>query len=468
MLFNSLHFLVFLPVVLVLYYLLKHQYRWVLLFVASSYFYSVFYPPYLLILYAIILVDYSAGLGMERTTGFPRKLILLVSIVANIGLLSYFKYYNFFIDAANDTYAALGWEGNFKHLAIILPIGLSFHTFQSLSYTIEVYWKRQKAERHIGYFANYVLFFPQMVAGPIERYASLGEQLHIKQVLNYDNIANGLRLILYGLFIKMCVADNLAPLANQLYSNPGNVTTASTWIGLVAFAIQIYADFYGYSTIAIGAGRCMGIKMMDNFRQPYFATGIQSFWQRWHISLSTWFRDYVYIPLGGSRVSTARWMLNILAVFALSGFWHGANYTFIIWGLAHATLYFIEYFLHKTPLLPFTKTFSGRAIGGVITFTAVTLVWVFFRAADMTQAKLVFESAFGIAQTAEVIIEPTLWQLLPVAVFIVFEALIYGKRFEEWAGSYSVAIRWSTYAILAFCIVLFSGIQTYPFIYFQF
>lgn len=468
MLFNSLHFLVFLPVVLVLYYLLKHQYRWVLLFVASSYFYSVFYPPYLLILYAIILVDYSAGIGMEKATGHWRKLILLISIVANIGLLSYFKYYNFFVGAANDMYAALGWNKTHQTIAIILPIGLSFHTFQSLSYTIEVYWKRQKAERHIGYFANYVLFFPQMVAGPIERYASLGEQLHIKQVFKYDNIANGLRLVLYGLFIKMCVADNLAPLADQLYTNPGNTTTASAWIGLVAFSIQIYADFYGYSTIAIGAGRCMGIKMMDNFRQPYFASGIQSFWQRWHISLSTWFRDYVYIPLGGSRVKTARWMLNILAVFALSGFWHGANYTFIIWGLAHATLYFIEYFLHKTPLLAVAKTPAGQWIGGIITFTAVTLIWVFFRAADMAQAKLVLQSAFGVAKTAEVVIEPTVWQLIPVAVFLVFEALIYGKRFEEWAGSYSVAIRWSTYAILAFCIVLLSGIQTYPFIYFQF
>lgn len=468
MLFNSIHFLCFLPVVLVLYYALKHQYRWILLFAASSYFYSVFYPPYLLILYFIILVDYFAGRGMEKTEGFKRKAILMISIIANVGLLSYFKYYNFFITSANDIALVLGKQPNFNTIKTILPIGLSFHTFQSLSYTIEVYWKRQKAEHHLGYFANYVLFFPQMVAGPIERYASLGNQLHIKQVFNYDNISNGLRLILYGLFVKMCVADNMATIAEQLYANPGKVTTTSTWIGLFAFSVQIYADFYGYSTIAIGAGRCMGIKMMDNFRQPYFASGIQNFWQRWHISLSTWFRDYVFIPLGGSRVKTGRWMLNILAVFALSGLWHGANYTFIIWGLAHATLYFIEYFLHKTPLLAVTKTTAGRWVGSIITFVAVTLVWVFFRAADIKQAGEVFKTAFSSLAGADVTIEPTFWQLLPLGVFIIFEILIAGKRFEQWAGSYAMPVRWATYAVLAFCIILLSGIQSYPFIYFQF
>jgi alginate O-acetyltransferase complex protein AlgI len=462
MLFNSLHFLIFFPIVTLLYYLLKHKYRWILLFIASTCFYSAFFLPYIFILYFIIIIDYICGILIENSKNKAKFFWLLFSIISNIGLLFYFKYYNFFVDVFE------AYLPNIKHLDILLPIGLSFHTFQSLSYTIEVYKGKQKAEKHIGYFANYVLFFPQMVAGPIERYDSLGKELRTKHVFKFKNISNGLRLILYGLFVKMCIADNLAPLVNEFYNNPTQYYSLSAWLALVAFSIQIYADFYGYSTIAIGAARLLGINLMDNFKQPYFATNFYQFWQRWHISLTTWFRNYVFFPMGGSYVNAFRWIINVLLVFSLSGFWHGANYTFIIWGFLHGLFYLIEKGFSN--LIPDTlaKNKIFLAVGAIITFILVTFIWVFFRAENLEKAILVLNQCIIYSVEAKKELLFSYQTMAMLMVFIFFEVSIYKSRFDTFLQKQNLFIRWAIYVLFAFCLLLFSGIQSYQFIYFQF
>lgn len=462
MLFNSLHFLIFFPIVTLFFYLLKQKYRWILLFLASTYFYSAFFLPYILILYFIIIIDYGCGILIEKYQGKAKLFWLLFSIISNIGLLFYFKYYNFFIDVFGTHFP------NIKHIDIILPIGLSFHTFQSLSYTIEVYKGNQKAEKHLGYFANYVLFFPQMVAGPIERYDSLGKELRSNHVFNYENISNGLRLILYGLFVKMCIADNLAPLVNEFYLNPTQYYSSSAWKALVAFSIQIYADFYGYSTIAVGAARLLGINLMDNFKQPYFATSFYVFWQRWHISLTTWFRNYVFFPMGGSYVNVFRWIINILFVFALSGFWHGANYTFIIWGFLHGLFYILEKGFVKLVPTSITKNKIGMLIGAVITFVLVTLIWVFFRAENFDKAVMVLKQCFIYSFDAKSNLLISIQTISMLVVFLTFEISIYKSRFDLFLQKQKTGVRWVIYLLFAFSILLFSGIQSFQFIYFQF
>ena len=287
MLFNSLQFFIFLPVVTLLFYLLPFRFRWILIFVASCYFYMALIPKYILLLFFIILVDYISALTIEQTRGKLKTFFLVFSIASNLGLLCFFKYYNFFDSNLESLFRHLHLSYERIPLQLILPIGLSFHTFQSMSYTIEVYRGNQKAERHLGYFANYVLFFPQMVAGPIERYSSLGNELKKNNTPLYENFSNGLRLILFGLFIKMTIADNIAPVVNQVYENPSQFNSIDILSVIFLFSFQIYADFYGYSTIAIGCARLLGVNIMDNFKTPYLSRSISEFWQRWHISLSS-------------------------------------------------------------------------------------------------------------------------------------------------------------------------------------
>ena len=468
MLFNSLHFIFFLPVVVLVYYLLAHKYRWILLFTASSYFYSVFYFPYVFVLYAVILIDYVCGLVIERSEGRKRWWWLVISIISNIGLLSYFKYTNFFIDMFNETAPWVHISKHIKNLDIILPIGLSFHTFQSLSYTIEVYRNKQKAEKHIGYFANYVLFFPQMVAGPIERYERLGNELRISQQLSYDNVSHGLRLILYGLFVKMCIADNLAPLVDEVYQAPLSYYSSSVWMAMIAFAIQIYADFYGYSTVALGAARMLGIHLMDNFKQPYFATGIQDFWKRWHISLSTWFRDYVFFSMGGSKVKVFRWIINILFLFAISGFWHGANYTYIIWGLLHGIAYLLDKGISNLIPTQIKQLKFYSILSMLLTFTVVVIIWVFFRAKDLKSSLSILKQSTGYGFEANIHLQVSWIPLFMLGLFILIEIAIINTRFDNWLASKKISIRWSIYIVLILCLLLFSGIKSIPFIYFQF
>ena len=320
MLFNSFEFALFFPIVTILYFLLPHKHRWWLLLAASAYFYMVFVPSYILILGVTIVVDYFAGILIEREQSPKRKkYFLLASLIANIGFLAFFKYFNFLNTNIDALANLIGWNYSLPNLEIILPIGLSFHTFQAMSYTIEVFRGNQKVERHFGIYALYVMFYPQLVAGPIERPQNMLHQFHEEHSFDYQRVTDGLKLMTWGLFKKVVIADRLAPLVSEYYNNPQGFSGPELALGTVLFAVQIYGDFSGYSDIAIGAAQVMGFKLMTNFKRPYWALSISEFWKRWHISLSTWFRDYLYIPLGGNRVPFWRWQFNLLNVFLVSG-----------------------------------------------------------------------------------------------------------------------------------------------------
>ena len=469
MLFNSLHFLLFLPIVIILYYLLSFKHRWILIFFASCYFYMALIPSYILILFFLICIDYLSALIIERLQGRLRKVVLAVSILANISLLAFFKYFNFANENMTWLLQHFHTTNPISNLNILLPIGLSFHTFQSMAYTIEVYRGNQKAERHLGYFANYVLFFPQMVAGPIERYARLGNELKVNHVFNYENFSKGFRLILFGLFTKMVIADNLAPIVNLVYSNPQQYSSLSIFTAIVFFSFQIYADFFGYSLIAMGAAKLMDINLMENFKTPYLAKNINDFWKRWHISLTSWFTDYLYIPLGGNRVKFSRWIVNIMLVFAISGLWHGASWTFVIWGALHGLGYLIERLANKIlHIATESKNIFFNTFRIVKTFLFVSFVWVFFRAESIQKVKLIFKSLLhNTAASNETIkIDYKIWALL--LFFILFDVLLFNDRIDNWANKKPIYVRWSGYALLLFGLMAMGGVENVPFIYFQF
>lgn len=400
MLFNSINFLIFFPVVTAAYFLAPHRFRWFLLLAASCYFYMAFIPVFIFILAFTVTVDYFAGIAIEGAEGKRRKQFLIASIIANVGVLFFFKYFNFFNQNLIPLANFLHWNYSLRSLAIVLPIGLSFHTFQSLSYTIEVYRGRQKAEQHFGIFALYVMFYPQLVAGPIERPQNLLHQFREKHEVDLRRIGGGLELMLYGFFKKLFIADNLAPFVNQVYDHPTDYLAPSFVIATIFFAFQIYCDFSGYSDIAIGAARVMGFRLMNNFRQPYFSRSIGEFWHRWHISLSTWFKDYVYIPLGGSRVAKSRQVRNLLVTFLLSGLWHGANWTYVIWGALNGGYLVAEMFVKHISVAfirPIKNILLIRlvSLGQILlTFTLICLAWVFFRADSFHAAVYIIGQMF--------------------------------------------------------------------------
>jgi D-alanyl-lipoteichoic acid acyltransferase DltB (MBOAT superfamily) len=365
----------------------------------------------------------------------------------------------------------IGFHYNIKMIRLLLPIGLSFHTFQSLSYVIEVYRGKQKAEKHFGIYSLYVMFYPQLVTGPIERPQNLLVQLREKKTFQYANLVEGLRLILFGLFTKMVVADNLAVYVDQVYGSPATHNTVSILIGLVFYSFQIYCDFFGYSTIAVGCARAMGYNLMDNFKNPYLSKSIGEFWQRWHISLSTWFRDYVYISLGGNRVNVKRWMFNILVVFGLSGLWHGANWTFVLWGLAHGLVYILENLVTRLLKLKHPETrwmiTVTDAFNVVKTFVIVSFIWILFRATDVSHVKSILVSLVNNLNVADNFsVDMKTW--LFFALFIVLDVLLFKSRFDRWCNQRSTLVRWSMYAAMIFMIIVFSSVSNFPFIYFQF
>lgn len=475
--FVDYQFLLFFPVFTAVFFVLKPHRRWVWLLLMSCYFYMCFVPHYILILGATILVDYTAGLVIARLVGWRRRLALLVSLAANLGMLGFFKYWGFL--AVNwDLVAARFGLPRLPVLDVILPIGLSFATFQSLAYTIDVYRGHQAVERHFGRFATYVMFYPQLVAGPIERPQNLLEQLHRVQVFDSARAADGLRLMLWGFFKKVVVADRLAEYVNAVYATPAQHTGPAVMLATYFFAFQIYCDFSGYTDIARGAGRVMGFDIMLNFRRPYFAQTIAEFWQRWHISLSTWFRDYLYIPLGGNRVAPWRWRYNILIVFLISGLWHGANWTFVVWGGLHGLYFLIGAWTAPlrarlrarldwpaaAPLLRWGRT--------LFIFHLTWFAWVFFRAPSLAAAGLVLRrmadwhapsvllpgmtaGGFAITLTALAILIAieTLWERRPVNGLI--------QRLPGW-------IRFPLYAAAVLAIMNLGVTQEIPFIYFQF
>lgn len=402
MLFNSFQFLIFFPIVTCIYFVLPLRFQWMFLLAASCYFYMAFIPVYILILLFTILIDYSAAIFIERSQGEKKRIWLITSIISTCLVLIIFKYFDFFNTDFHALANFMRWNYPVKNLGLLLPIGLSFHTFQSLSYVVEVYRGKQKAERHFGIYALYVMFFPQLVAGPIERPQNLLHQFYERHHFDYERITDGLKLILWGLFKKAVIADRLAILVNTVYGDPLKYPPVAHLIATVFFAFQIYCDFSGYSDIAIGCAQVLGFRLMDNFNRPYFSKSIAEFWRRWHISLSTWFRDYVYIPLGGNRSSIPKLYFNLFVTFLVSGLWHGANWTFIIWGMLNGfylifsiiTRDFRHYWAKKTGLLNYPK--FHQYLSMLITFSLICFAWVFFRAANLNDAGIIARSIGGI------------------------------------------------------------------------
>ncbi|WP_432712560.1 MBOAT family O-acyltransferase [Pedobacter sp.] len=478
MLFNSFEFLLFFPVVTLIYFLLPHRYRWMHLLLASCVFYCFFIPVYLLILLATIVVDYGAALYMERHPGKAKKRALILSIVVTCLILAVFKYFNFF----NDSFAAIAafFHLNYpvKALAILLPIGLSFHTFQSLSYVIEVYRGQQKAERHFGIYALYVMFYPQLVAGPIERPQNILHQFREKHRFNFDDAAIGLKMIAWGLFKKVVIADRLAIYVNSVYPNAGSHNGNTLLIATLFFAFQIYCDFSGYSNIAIGTARVMGFKLMTNFNRPYFSKSIAEFWKRWHISLSTWFRDYLYIPLGGNRMGKSLHYRNLMLTFTISGLWHGANWTYVCWGALNGF-----YLVFAQMFNPYTASWKAYFRAGkkthalfslyelLATFLLILVAWVFFRAESLSMAleiinKIVF--ARGPVFIGE--IHTFFYGCFFIGLLLLIEIFEEYKLMNSFSLFYNenIIIRRLSYIGVVFFILLFGVFGESQFIYFQF
>ena len=477
MLFNSFDFFLFFPFVTLLYFLLPYSYRWLLLLLASCYFYMAFIPYYILILGATIVVDYFAGILIESANGEKRKrLFLIMSLVANIGVLAVFKYYNFFIENIDRLTASLGFESPIPYLSIILPIGLSFHTFQAMSYTIEIYRGNFKAERHFGIYALYVMFYPQLVAGPIERPQNILPQLRKKNDVDYDRIVSGLKMMLWGFFKKIVIADRLSVIVNYAYNSPEQYDGISLLFATYCFAFQIYCDFSGYSDIAIGAAKVMGYDLMENFKTPYISKSIKEFWERWHISLSSWFRDYLYIPLGGNRVLKWRWYYNLFIVFIVSGFWHGANWTFIIWGALHG-FYLVAALLLSVAFKRYmeNKSMPIQWIKIVFTFHLAVFAWIFFRAKDLSVAKVIIYKIFDFSnysiQDVHLLSVMKLATIL-LTVFLLFLFILSDVKMDGLIKNRLVLkskfFNMALYALILVFILMFGYFGQTDFIYFQF
>jgi alginate O-acetyltransferase complex protein AlgI len=491
-LFNSLQFAVFFPVVTLLYFALPHRRRSALLLAASCVFYMAFIPAYIAVLFVTIFIDYAAALRIERSSGSRRRAWLVVSILATCAVLFIFKYFDFFNETAAYAANALGMSYAAPTLRLILPVGLSFHTFQSLSYVIEVYYGRQRAEHAFGKYALYVMFYPQLVAGPIERPQNLLHQFDEPHDFDYGRVVSGLQLMAWGFVKKIVVADRLADLANKVYDAPAVYTGLPLVIGTLAFAFQIYCDFSGYSDIAIGAAQVMGFRLMRNFDRPYFSRSIAEFWRRWHISLSTWFRDYVYIPIGGNRTGRPRWLTNLFITFLVSGLWHGARWTFVIWGALHG-IYLIVALLSADARARVRSTLGLTRFPGLLarwqtsaTFVLVTVAWVFFRAATIhdatyvlshlttglpTQLSAVLSGAPG--ARAHLLFLDFERSRLVLAVLAVVALMLVERqqRGGSLRGRLALApmpVRWAAYSAAVLTIMTLGVFGSAKFIYFQF
>ena len=485
MLFNSWQYAVFFPIVLISYYLLPRGKKWIMLLAASYFFYMCWNPALILLMLFSTVVHYFAALKMERMRlagekKSMQKRLLVLSVGISLVMLLLFKYFDFFSRSAHVMAGWLGIHYSPLLLSLTLPMGISFYTFQTLSYTIDVYRGDVPAERNFGYFSLFITFFPQLVAGPIERIDRLLPQLKEEHPFQYDNVTSGFAYIALGLFKKMVIADTLAKGVETVYSNVRGFTGFPLLAATVLFAFQIYCDFSGYSDIAMGSARAMGIRLMYNFRSPYLSSSIREFWSRWHISLSTWFKDYVYIPLGGSRCGKLRNAFNLLATFLLSGLWHGANWTFVIWGALHGFYQIVE--------KAFTgnrakcgKKLSLRALPQIaLTFVLVCLAWVFFRANTLQDAIYVLGHLFdGVAHPAMYLkngvaslnlsVAGCMLLIFELALLVLVDIIGYSGDPVEHIRSFRWYVRWPVYVCLAAVVVILSTKGTVSeFIYFQF
>jgi alginate O-acetyltransferase complex protein AlgI len=426
----------------------------------------VFLPVYILILGFTIAVDYFAGIYIEQHVGVKKKFFLIISLIVNIGFLCFFKYYNFLNANISQLLNQIGYKNSIPNLSILLPVGLSFHTFQAMSYTIEVYKGKFKAERHFGIYALYVMFFPQLVAGPIERPQNILHQFYEKHEFDISRISMGLKKILWGLFKKVVIADRLSIYVNIVFDNYIGQSAITLLTATIFFAVQIYCDFSGYSDIALGSAEVLGFKLLVNFKRPYFAKTVQEFWSRWHISLSTWFRDYLYIPMGGNRVSTFNWYVNIFIVFMISGLWHGANWTFIVWGSLHGFFLVSELLLKK---INFPIVFP-RVVSNVLTVFFVAMAWIYFRSTTIEQANTILKRILTLKSGNLFIGIPSTFIYCIVGIVVLFltEYFQEYKQYVTLINHQNIIIRYATYLGLIIAILLFGVFNGGQFIYFQF
>ncbi|MEZ4756535.1 MAG: MBOAT family O-acyltransferase [Flavobacteriales bacterium] len=481
MLFNSIDFALFLPIVLLLYWTVfarSLRVQNAFLLSVSAVFYGWWDPRYLTLVFISAAIDWSVGLRLERTEAAGRrKALLALSMVANLGMLGFFKYYDFFAVNFNEAFRFMGAPISLRTLNVVLPVGISFYTFQTMSYTIDVYRRQIPATRDPVAFGAYVLFFPQLVAGPIERASALMPQFKRPRLFDEAHAHDGLKQILWGLFKKVVVADSCALYVDKMYAQPELMSGSTMALATVLFAFQIYGDFSGYSDIAIGTARLFGFDLMRNFAFPYFSRDMAEFWRRWHISLSTWFRDYLYIPLGGSRGSKAMQVRNSIIVFVVSGFWHGASWNFLIWGLLNG-LYFLPLTLRNSNRRHLGTVAEGRSLPSIResvamlgTFALACFAWVFFRARGLDQAvavhaRMLTPSLFTVPDVGPTELKGA---VVGIAVMLGMEwsareqqhALQLDPRLPRWA-------RWAIgYGIIAL-VVRFAPITEASFIYFQF
>lgn len=478
MFFNSIEFAIFLPIVFIIYWIISSKnirVQNLLLLVASYVFYAWWDWRFLSLIIFSSLVDYWIGIQMDRSRKKnQRKSLLWISIFVNLGFLGIFKYYDFFAISFSDAFTFFGASINVDRLDIILPVGISFYTFQTLSYSIDVYKREFKPTKDIIAFFAYVSFFPQLVAGPIERAKNLLPQFSKERIFDPVKSADGLRQILWGLFKKIVIADNCAELVNQTFNNPSDYSGSSLLVGTILFSFQIYGDFSGYSDIAIGTARLFGFNLKQNFAFPYFSRDIAEFWRRWHISLSTWFRDYLYIPLGGSKGKLSLKIRNIFIIFIVSGFWHGARWNFIIWGALNA-IYFLPLLLlkrnrnnleivSKGKLLPSPKALVNM----VLTFSLVSLSWIFFRAESLEQALHILSKIGSLSVISIPEIRPKTLLIL-IILFMLIEWIGREHQFAiaKIGLNWPRVLRWCFYFSIIICIILYA-VKQQEFIYFQF
>jgi len=484
MIFNSIEFAIFLPVIYGLYWFLSNKnlkLQNLLLLSASYFFYACWDWRFLSLIVFSSIVDYIIGLKLSITKNKrKRKILLITSIFVNIGFLGFFKYFNFFSESFAQAFTLLGQPFEASRLNIILPVGISFYTFQTLSYTIDVYRKKIAPTKDIIAFFSFVSFFPQLVAGPIERATNLLPQFYKKRKFDYLVAIDGLKQILWGLFKKVVIADNCAIIVNDIFINYASYSGSTLILGAIFFAFQIYGDFSGYSDIAIGTARLFGFNLMQNFAFPYFSRDIAEFWRRWHISLSTWFRDYLYIPLGGSRGSTNKKIRNIFIIFIVSGFWHGANWTFIIWGALNA-LYFIPLLLLNRNRANLNVAGEGKVLPSIretanilITFSLTVFAWIFFRADSVTHALSFIKHLFTnlyieIPNISGIGRKHIIITCILILIFTIIEWMGREGKYaiEKYSRKWNRGQRWGFYYFILLAILIYCKNQQ-EFIYFQF
>ncbi len=482
MLFNSIDFALFLPIVFFLYWFATKgnlRVQNILLLVSSYFFYACWDYRFLFLLIFSTLLDFYAGIKIHESKNLAsKKLWLWISIGVNLGFLGVFKYYNFFVESFADGLSLLGFQANFPTLQVILPVGISFYTFHGLSYVIDIYKDRINPEKDFINYSVFVSFFPLLVAGPIERATHLLPQIIKKREFDYSKAVNGLRQILWGLFKKVVIADNCATYANTIFNNSSDYSGSTLFLGVLFFAFQIYCDFSGYSDIALGTARLFGIDLLRNFAFPYFSRDIAEFWRRWHISLSSWFRDYLYIPLGGSKGGNWMKIRNTFIIFLMSGFWHGANWTFIVWGLLNA-IYIMPSIISKTNRTNLDIVASGKYFPTLrefvsmgITFGLTLLAWVFFRANNLEHAfsylsQIFSNTLFTIPNFPE--FEKSIPILILTGIFLCIEWLGREQQFaiEHLGIGWNKPVRWTMYYAIILVIFYYAGNEQ-QFIYFQF